>query len=432
MSAHQTKLRPSISLRFPSRLLVVLAIILGPALVPPASCSPFSDAVITASDRVKVARRNLLVLPVHSLETNISLRAASYISQMKEASEKLVVTYLEGLPVNSIPDVKKIEDDLNKLIESRRILLDRTTPVEAESSRFGYEAWFEARVTSDERQLLQIISTFSIQCGQDSMLLIFEPNKKEKTWKEILNWQSAPYKAVYKALNIFQYAISPSDSQGKWYVLGADNPAHCSSCWGVQRYYILRPNDNSTRPIIQFKDWGTLYECGGPAELAAYANDFDVRFEGRGIQVEDPVRPHICHYDLKNGRFVRTQPVANTARDFVDEWITAPWKEASMWCLLEDCEELKMEHEALQEIANKSGDLKFGAAQQLRRSPQLTQVELWDSNAAETDPSWYFSIKRESNKFTMMQITRRARVKKSRSSKISNHQRSHSLPDLES
>ena len=125
----------------------------------PARCNTYSEEITRASSDVRAARNRLLMLPVHDLETKISRRAASSISQMKEAMEKLVITYLGGISVDSVPDVRKIEDDLSNLIGSRRPPPGGTVLADPESNRFGYEAWFEAKITPDERQLLQIKST---------------------------------------------------------------------------------------------------------------------------------------------------------------------------------------------------------------------------------------------------------------------------------
>lgn len=398
-------MKPLMRHQFISLMLIWAIVALCPLFSFQARCSPFTDKTLEALDKVKAAQNRLQVLPVHALEMKVSFRATSSILRMKEALERLAVAYLESISADSIPDVKKIQNDLNNLLGLQSKRLPRTTTLQDSGPNiYGREARFEVRTTSDERRLLQIKSTFSIQCGEDSILLIFEPNNG--AWKEIFNWQARLYREVSGALNNLQYEISPSDSDGKWYVLGADNPAHCASCWGGQKYYVLRPIENSTRPIIQFRNWDILYECDKGTKLDARTSDFYVYFQGRGIEVENLIRPHVNHYELENGKFIRIQPIAQTVRDFVDEWITLSWQEASKWCLKKDCQEHKMAHEMLQEIDKKRCGLKFGTIRQDYYGHNLVQVELRDSNAPETDPSWHFLIKQNRDNFKVMRLKR--------------------------
>ena len=357
-----------------------------------------NNEILEASDEAKVARRNLVSMPVQSLETRVSPQTGTAIQKLKQALEKLVVAYLSGIPTDSIPDVKEIEDNLNLLIESRRRPKETTVSVQDGGDPFGYETWFEVEASHDDRRLLQIKATLGVACGTDALLVIFQPDNHG--WKEILNWQSLKYSHISGALNAFQYKISPPDSAGKWYVLGADNPAHCASCWGVQRFYVLIPAEQDVHPTVPFQRSDTHYECNEATTLKASSADFEISYPGRSIQIEKLIRPHIRRYQIQNGQFSRLPPVAVTPPDFVDEWIRASWRDASTWCSTPECLDLKSSHELLNVLDRKSGGFEFGGIKQIE--PDITDVELW------TDDSrpWHFIVKSADKMFIMVQAKR--------------------------
>jgi len=353
------------------------------------------------ANEVKLARKALLEITVQdSLDTRVPPQAMSAISRFKTSIEKLVKAYLKDLPANQAPDTKRIQEDLNRLIDAQNMPLKAS-----ESQPFGQEFGIEVGFISDSRRLLHMKAVFSIACGQDSILMIFQP--EGDCWKEVLNWQSEPYKAVDGAFNMFQYAISPAEPSGNWYVLGADIPAWCSSCWGTLRYYALRPTDNSTHPVVLLKDWGPLYRCNDNEwefKLVANQNTFELRFPGNSIDVEILIRDHLRRFEINKGTVSRVEPVALSARDFVDEWIVSSWQEAAKWCTDKDCAKLKKEHIKLNELRKQEGGLQFGAINKCQKASDTVEVELLHSTGEEF--SRYFLVKQH-NDYKMLRISSR-------------------------
>jgi hypothetical protein len=74
-----------------------------------------------------------------------------------------------------------------------------------------FELWFDVQ-TTPEQKLIAVKAGFDIACGSDTMLLVFAP--EGDSWKEVLRWQSQPYKTVAGAFEAFDYGISPSDESG--------------------------------------------------------------------------------------------------------------------------------------------------------------------------------------------------------------------------
>lgn len=375
------------------------------ALASSTICRADDGSLTKAVDEVKVARNELFKLPVHQLETDVSTVAMSAVLRMRKALEGLVVEYLKTVSAQSTPDVKKIEENLNSLINAQRILPGISSPKVGGEDLYGYETYFEVKTTQDERRLLQIKGAFSIPCGEDSLLLIFQPDNQH--WREILNWQTPKYNSVSGSLNNFNHVISPSDASGNWYVLGSDSPTWCSSCWGSLQYYVLRPKENDTRPTVSFKDSSTFYRCTDDEwdfSLLANSNDFELHFPGQSIDSVNLIRPHVRHYDIEGDQIARTQPVAETPGDFVDEWIDSPWEEASQWCEEKDCKSIKAEHELLQNF-NKTKELSFGVISKYRDASDIVQVELLHDGKRSRDTLRYFLI-RSGKEFTLFKIER--------------------------
>jgi len=92
---------------------------------------------------------------------------------------------------------------------------------------------------------------------------------------------------------------------------------------------------------------------------------------------------------------VRTQPVAVSPRDFVDEWTVSPWEQAAEWSSRSAIGELEQMHEALSKrtkTANDVFELRFRV--QVFRQCGPYQVEVIKDKAPgfRTSRSVYFQV----------------------------------------
>ena len=106
---------------------------------------------------------------------------------------------------------------------------------------------------------------------------------------------------------------------------------------------------------------------------------------------------------MKEGNVVRTQPVAKSPRDFVDEWIASPWEEASKWCEKQNCEEFKVEHQQLYKIRSRN----FGKVTRLQSLDRLIRVELWTNSGSNAESFWTFVVRQTDNQFLVMRVRHR-------------------------
>ena len=126
-------------------------------------------------------------------------------------------------------------------------------------------------------------------------------------------------------------------------------------------------------------------------------------------------RPAIYRYRVTPGSpdespIQRIQPIADNVRDFVDEWLQAPWGEAKHWATPEALPSLEPVHnkiEALHDPAVKEfPELQYGPVRPCSDSPSHFQVELRQAPTVQPKPRpappTYFQIEKGNAAFTLL------------------------------
>lgn len=261
---------------------------------------------------------------------------------MKEALDDFITAYLQC--VSSQPDAAKIKSDLSALSDAFEM---PNGPIAKENiprdfGKFGFELSFRTRLFENPR-LLSVVANFSIECGGDTVLLIFAPS--DESWKEVLRWQKEPYATVDGGTLAFDYDISPPDDEGQWFLATHDVAPWCSSTWSGIRYSVFRPTRAPHQPKTLFS--GSDYMWWGNEDfgtLAVQKEAFDLRFHSTSIDGGVHNRVWVRHYSVIGDAVRRIQPVAVSPRDFVDEWIVSPWQQAEQWSSSPALAELKQAH----------------------------------------------------------------------------------------
>ncbi len=306
--------------------LVFLATLCGTASAAWAADCPQRDVSESAA-RVFEAREILLALPIgDGQQTDVSPAARQAIMSMKAQLSRRVSAYVRCLP--QAVDPKNIERELT----SRTALATKPGPSRAgrpsrDAAHYGDGLRF---AVSRQQHLLAVVAQFGIECGDDAVLLVFAFDKG--TWNAVLRAQSGPYKSVGDAWGSFDYAISPPDEHGRWYVLTKNVAPWCSSTWSSIRYSVLRPVPGSTAPKTLLSRSESIWWGGDDlGRLTARQREFDVRFHAESIDDGVLSRVWLRHFDIDGDVIGRVPPVALSPRDFVDEWIVSPWKDAAEW-----------------------------------------------------------------------------------------------------
>jgi hypothetical protein len=291
--------------------------------------------IARAAGQIDLARKALIALPVgDDRQTEVSPQAQQAISRMKDSLAAFVGAYMRCAPPDR--DAATIQQDLDRLAHAYRLEnkgeghIYRSDELPKDFDRYGFEFDFTVKRWNGHPDIVGIVPGFEIECGWDAMLLVY--TSSDDAWQESMLWQSKPYQSVAEAFGSFDYAISPADDSGNWYVLTKTVAPWCSSAWSTISYAALRPGPVASEPKIlyQGKDsiwWGNK-DFG---KLVADKTEFDVRFHAESIDTGVHNRVWIRHFKIAGDTVRRIQPVALTPRDFADEWIASLWQDASQW-----------------------------------------------------------------------------------------------------
>jgi hypothetical protein len=152
-------------------------------------------------------------------------------------------------------------------------------------------------------ELLVATTTLGICCGEDTSLYLFK--KDEGTWRLVLAQEANDYDKVSGGQGLFQYAISPTDAQGDFFVVTANVSPWCSSNWQSLRYKVLRagPDPYQPRTILSAED--TIYlGVDSPYEIHVKEKGFTLEFFGES-NPEEITRKHVVSYRIKGDRVAK-------------------------------------------------------------------------------------------------------------------------------
>lgn len=281
-----------------------------------AACS--KTAIVHGVEQAARVRERLLALPIGGeWQTDVSQDAQQAIAAMKARLGDFVTAHMRC--ASAAPDPDALERELSTLADTS-----------SGADGYGHGLEFVVKQPEGHSRLMAITAGFSIECGRDAMLFVFALDNG--AWHEVLRWQSKPYRTVAGAFWSFDYAISPPDVQGHWFVATKFVSPWCSSTWSSITYSVLRPWPNRRDPRALLAASDLMWWGGGDlGTLTAGPAEFDLRFHGGSIDLGVHNRLWIRHFRVVGNALRRVQPAADSPRDFVDEWIVSSWKDASAW-----------------------------------------------------------------------------------------------------
>lgn len=300
------------------------------------------SATESSSDAMAPSRSRGSALP----SSNSDEKCAS---RLKEILAKAVIGVTSKLPNDRSLNLADLPRRLSSSLEAQLREFAKESPQSQIVAGSDFISWdtdcsvnpeevvFKARITADNRRILQIQAEFPSEVETDGLLIIFAPDPINKKWIELFRWSGLPSSS---GLNHTEYVISPMDQRGKWYLLGFDIRAQESSCWGTLNFYALRPQNGSIKPMILLQRSVPFYRCVDgewDLDLNAMPSHFSIRYPGDSLLTDELIRQHLVYYSFKQERLSRAMPFTNNILHFIEEWITAPWNEASSWCTSKDC-----------------------------------------------------------------------------------------------
>ena len=168
-------------------------------------------------------------------------------------------------------------------------------------------------------------------CGSDTSFYLFR--KVAGAWQLAAEQEANEYEDVSGAQGSFQYAVSPPDAAGGFFVVTTNINPWCSSNWQSLRYWVFRVRATPRQPHILLQRKESIFlgnENSGV--ITIQPENFRIEFDAQqGLDAGVLLRKHIVAYQVTGDRVSREPPLAAEPEGFLDEWIDLPWEEAARW-----------------------------------------------------------------------------------------------------
>ena len=323
--------------------------------IPQPGAEPCDQAFKHASAAVLDAQGNLLRVRVKDMDTAVPPALQEQMAAFKDALAEATDVILRCEPANVA--AVQLQTDLARLFHANQTQDDESGGV--------YGAGLKVAVsTSGTASQLRIVDlSFGIECGNDAMLLVYQPNQKNAEmvsatsghldsgtpdgFVRALRWQAKPYEQVSGAFGDFlDYVLIPEKNGKPWRLAVAHGTSWCTSNWSGFQIDLLEPQPGAPRLIWHDQE---IYKRGDLAPpLVLRPNGFELRAEVSTIETAEIERKGIFRYQVDGDTVRRVQPIAMDGRGFVDEWLQAPWSEAKEWSLPEGLAGFQKAHEAFE------------------------------------------------------------------------------------
>jgi hypothetical protein len=270
------------------------------------------------------------------------------LPQMKAGLRKMISEVLNAYPAASVDVLRHLVlEELKSADVQPRNSVQFVENYDPEAGSFGYVYDVEIRQPAPGLKLLAIVTTLDVPCGSDSSLYVYE--LRGASWQLVLIDEASDYDTVADAQGSFQYAVSPPDKDGGWFVVAADVNPWCSSNWQSLRYKVMRVGQTPDHPQILFSERQSVF----------LGNDetFKLRVGRKGFQISQIAdqsldsgiltRVHIQKYEVAGNRVSRVPPLGLVPQDFLDEWVQLPWEEATHWVSSKNQDVLQVRHSLL-------------------------------------------------------------------------------------
>lgn len=184
-----------------------------------------------------------------------------------------------------------------------------------------------------------IQTSVGIACGFDDSAYLYEwrgaagrsgSRQNDSRWTRIFATEQDHYTpAGYLPQTIYSVQVSPPDASGARIIVSLGSRPGCSNAFQPLYYRLWRMAPGSAKPALLLDASETAFiGFYPPARATLAANDVRIEFTaggtgyGEGHQAER-------HFAISANGATQIEPIAPTPRDFVEEWLASPWKEAA-------------------------------------------------------------------------------------------------------
>ena len=356
------------------------------------TCPP--AATKQAADQANAIRAKLQGVRVAEMDTSVSAAVQQQVGEFKDALAATADAFIGCQKPDA--DAKAVESAITAALSTSG------ATEKGEGHPYGSGLAVAVKHPDEAPGLLAVQVTFGIECGTDSMLLVYENDNSG--WKKAVRWQSKPYDQVSGAFgDFFTYLIVNRAVSPPWVAAVAHGSPWCTSRWSGFDLDVIEPAHANQPQNVLFHNKGGYVRGEIEPTLKSRPDGFELRVQKGMLDMDIMTRIGVYRYSLNDDELRREQPIALNGRDFVDEWLQVGWDDAARWSDANARQQLKSEHDriARERDPKTTKDrpmLEYGAVRGCSGDPKLFQVELGETPGEPT----YFLIRQGSNAFTMM------------------------------
>jgi hypothetical protein len=282
---------------------------------------------------------------------------------------------------------------------------------ESEKGTYGTDLTITVKSVPEQPGLISIQIAYGIECGDDNILLLYRhtPGK----WQRELLWQNPDLNTIGDAFgDFFLFSVVPSNSTHPYLIAVAHGQPWCTSNMSGIRVDLLAPSGLG-KPQQHLSHVEEIYFRPDAPRLQPTLDGLEIRATVYAEDTERIMRSGVYRFRTTAGTLERVQPIANNARDFVDEWLQIPWSEAAEWSA-PPLSALKSIHDRfdykLRPATNGSGGAPtieaYGPVRACTSADRGFQVEIDLSDASPTAPAskLYAIVSQSPTAFTMLSI----------------------------
>ncbi len=155
-------------------------------------------------------------------------------------------------------------------------------------------------------QLFAATLGLGLPCGYDEALFVFRYRADARV-EHVLTASSDDYATIADGQLALEYAVSPRDEQGGFYVVTAHATPWCSSLWRKLTYRAYAPSADPERPKVLVSGESSVWIGEGLAELEAERDRFELRFVGWDRVRAGVTGEHRLAFERRGEKFVRAR-----------------------------------------------------------------------------------------------------------------------------
>ena len=280
----------------------------------------FASNAAAQDNQLAAVRSTLVPLRAHREERRDTRGATSELTTAKHQLRDWIESRLSKFANTGDPDT--IADEFNATLRESQMFC------EEECLATFFLGYLSDVKVSRERDYLVVQTSLGIYCGYDESAYVYQWTNNR--WQRVFETEQNVYTAKgYAPQTIHAVHISLPGKDGERLLLTLGSKPGCASAFQpvYSRVWRLDARHGSPKLLLQTTEVG--YMGRFPPVKGRVAPDdllIELSLGGIGYGLSHQV---LRHYEIRGDKVKQVDPTEPTPRDFVEEWLDAPWKQAA-------------------------------------------------------------------------------------------------------